>query len=158
MVATTLPDPKAVKTLLEGMLGRDVDVAIGNPVPPADAAALGVFHTDFGQLAAVVLTDLPLAAYVGTSIALIPAGGAEACIEDGALSPNVFDNVSELLNVFASVLNEHCDEHLRLVGSSPGLVGAPADAAQLAAHPANRLDLTVTVSRYGTGRFSVVLV
>ena len=154
----TLPAPKAVKDLLEAMLGRDVDVALGDPVPVKSCAAFGVFHTDLGQLSAVVLTDLPLAAYLGTSIALIPAGGAEAAIEDGELSPAVFENVCELLNVFASVLNEHSDSHQRLVATSPGVLGASADAVELAAHPANRLDLAVTVSRYGTGSWSVVLV
>ena len=154
----TLPAPKAVKDMLEAMLGRDVDVALGDPVAVQSCAALGVFHTDLGQLSSVVLTDLPLAAYLGTSIALIPAGGAEAAIEDGALSPAVFENVCELLNVFASVLNEHSDTHQRLVSTSPGVIGASGDAVELAAHPANRLDLTVTVSRYGTGSWSVVLV
>ncbi|GAB2462114.1 hypothetical protein [Jatrophihabitans fulvus] len=157
MATTTLPDPKAVKDLLEGMLGRDVDVALGHPVPPGSCAGVGVYHTDLGRLAAVVLADLPLAAFLGTSIALIPKGGAEAAIEDGVLSPTVFDNLSEVFNVFASVLNEHCDEHLRLVASSPGLAGAPSDAAELAAHPANRLDLTVSIANYGTGAWSVVL-
>ncbi|SHG28188.1 hypothetical protein SAMN05443575_1908 [Jatrophihabitans endophyticus] len=158
MPTTTLPDPKAIKDLLEGMLGRDVDVAIGNPVAPTDCAAMGIFHTDLGQLSAVVMTDLPLGAFLGASIALIPVGGAEASVEDGVLAQNLFDNVAEVFNVFASVLNEHSDEHQRLVGTSPGVVGAPGDAAELAGHPANRLDLTVSVAKYGTGHWSVVLV
>jgi hypothetical protein len=156
-VLATLPDPKSIKELFEGMLGRDVEVALGEPVAASACAALGVFHTDPGRLSAVVLTDLPLAAFLGASIALIPVGGAEASIEDGVLATNLAENVAELFNVFASVLNDNSDEHQRLVSTSPGLLGAPADVAALAAQPANRLDLAVTVAKYGSGRWSVVL-
>lgn len=156
-MAAELPPPKAIKDLLEGLLGRDVEVGIGDPVANADAAVLAVYVTDALKMSAVVTVDLPLAAYLGTSIAVIPPGGAEAAIEDGELSPAIFDNVGEVLNVFAATLNEYNSDHTRLYGTHHGQNDSPADALLLSATQGNRLDLTISVAKYGTGHLSCIL-
>jgi hypothetical protein len=156
-MAAKIPPPKAVRDLLEGLLGRDVEVAPADPLAVGFYAALAVYQTDAGRMSAVVGTDLALAAYLGTSVALIPPGGAEAILEDKALSATALENVGEVLNVFASVLNEYSDEHTRLIGTYRGQLDAPSDALTLVGTLGNRLDLKVTVSKYGTGTLSVVL-
>jgi hypothetical protein len=45
--------------------------------------------------------DLPLAAYAGAALGLIPSGGAQACIEDKELSANMGENVTEVCNIVA---------------------------------------------------------
>jgi hypothetical protein len=156
-MATDLPALLKVRNLLEGMVGRDVEVGPGTPVSPSDCHALAIYVTDALRMSAVVTTDLALAAYLGSAVALIPRGGAEAAIEDGELSPTLLDNVGEILNVFASCLNENSDDHHRLYGVHPNAASAPTDAAALAASLGHRLDLDVTVKGYGTGQLSCVL-
>jgi hypothetical protein len=98
-----LPPPKAVRDLLEGMLGRDIEVTTGGRVSPKDCGALAIYATDRHRTTAVVTIDLPLAAYIGAAVGLIPVGGAEVALEDGALTPMLLENLTEVLNVFASV-------------------------------------------------------
>jgi hypothetical protein len=153
-----LPPPKAVRDLLEGMLGRDIDVTTGGRVSPKDCGALAIYVTDNHRTTAVVTVDLPLAAYIGCAVGLVPVGGAEAAMEDGALSAALLENVSEILNVFASTLNDSSDVHQRLYAVHGDPSEAPADALALAATVVNRLDLGVTVKGYGKGELSCILV
>lgn len=157
-MAPSLPPAKDIRDLFEGLLGRDIQVAPCDPPATASCAALGLYVSDHERMTAVVCLDLPLAARVGTSIALIPPGGADAAIEDGVLTPAVLDNVAETLNVLAGVLNQHSDVHQRLFATYRGVAEAPGDAAALAAAVGNRLDLTVDIQKYGPGVLSCILV
>lgn len=160
-MTTPLPTAKAVKDLLEAILGRDVDVTTGaEAVDPAQApgAVVGVYTQDSLALAAVVILDLPLAAYVGAALALIPRGGAEAAVEDGVLPDSLLENTAEILNVTTSLFNVDGAPHHRLYATyAPGAT-LPADVAQWVLAYIPRLDLTVEVQGYGPGRLSVLLV
>jgi hypothetical protein len=153
-----VPNNKAVKDLFDGLLGRDVAVANGTAVDPA--AKLGpstaVYVDDKNELSAVVLMDFALTAYVGAALGLIPAGGAEAAIEDREMSNTLNENAFELLNVLAGVLNECSDVHQRLYRvHRPGEV-VPADVAPWTIAPGPRTDLKLDIKGYGGGALSIV--
>lgn len=153
-----VPNNKAVKDLFDGMLGRDVAVADGTAVDPA--AKLGpstaVYVDDKTKLSAVVLMDFKLTAYVGAALGLIPAGGAEAAIEDREMSSTLNENAYELLNVLAGVLNQCSDVHQRLYNvHRPGEV-VPADVAPWTIAPGPRTDLELDIKGYGGGGLSIV--
>lgn len=156
VVVGALPSSMAVRELLERLLGRDVD-AVVCPPPVTATAMLGLYACERDRMTAVVTLDLPLAAYLGCSLALLPPGIAESAIADGALPEDLSENVGEVLNVLTAVLNEHFGTRQRLYGSYPG-AEAPADAAAYSKALGNRLDLQVTVPGYGTGTLSFVLV
>jgi len=153
-----LPVPKAVKDLFEELLGRPVTVGIGEPFRAADLKQHPLVSTyvDDGMiLRAVVGMDLPLAAYAGAALGLIPSGGAQACIEDKELSTNMGENVTEVCNIVASLLNREGLPRLRMYRTFLPGTDAPADAlAQLQAI-GRRLDLTVEVLGYGGGRMAI---
>ena len=153
-----VPNNKAVKDLFDGLLGRDVTVANGKPVDPA--AKLGpstaVYVDDQNELTAVVLMDFPLTAYVGAALGLIPAGGAEAAIEDREMSSMLNENAHELLNVLAGVLNECSDVHQRLHHVHRPGDAVPADVAPWTIAPGPRTDLKLDVKGYGGGGLSIV--
>jgi hypothetical protein len=155
-MVSTLPSAMAVRVLLERLLGRDIDT-VACPPPASRTAVLGLYVCDRGRMVTVLTLDLPLAAYLGSSLALLPPGTAEAAIGDGELGPDLLENVGEVLNVLAAVLNEHSDTHQRLYASYPG-PEAPADAAAHSKALGNRLDLAITVQGYGEGTLSCVLV
>lgn len=157
---TTLPHPKSVRDTLEELLGRDVEVAPAtDPLVPGvkEPVSIAVYVDDQLRTAALALTCLPLSAYAGAAIGLIPKGGAEACIEDKELSPMVTDNLYEILNILSALFNLPGHPHLKLykvhtIGEIP-----PTDVSALARAIGHRLDLTVAVAGYGRGKLSFVL-
>jgi hypothetical protein len=159
LLASPLPGAKDVRDLLEGMLGREVEVRTGGAMvnPQADAGAqVGAYVDKLGALRAVVVADLALAARAGAAIALMPAGGAEVAIEESQLSQSLFENAYEILNVMASLFNVGDAPHVKLDGCwAPGDT-VPADVAQWVLSYVRRLDLDVDVKGYGPGRLSVL--
>jgi CheY-like chemotaxis protein len=153
---STLPSSLAIRELLERLLDREVEAG---PCPPPvmATAVLGLYADDRDRMTAVLTLDLPLAAYLGSALALLPPATAESAIAEGELTPSLAENVDEVLDVFTAVLNPHPDTHQRLYATYPG-PQAPADAAAHSKALGNRLDLQITVHGYGTGTLSYVLV
>jgi hypothetical protein len=158
---TQLPSPKDVRDMLEELLGKDITVGDGAPAAAADLkkATVAVYVDDSKHVVAVAGMDLPLSAWIGAAIGLIPKGGAEACVEDGDLSKMVGENVREVCNIMAALLNREGTPHLRLEKESvhlPGEAAPPDIQARLVALGA-RLDLAVSVAGYGAGRLWISL-
>jgi hypothetical protein len=100
--------------------------------------------------------DLPLSAWVGAAIGLVPFRGAQGCVEDGELTPMVRDNLYEVLNVLSSVLNRPGASHQKLYAMhEPGSL-PPADVMSWAKVVVGRLDLAVSVAGYGSGALGLV--
>jgi hypothetical protein len=152
-----IPDPKALRDLLEGLLGRDVVVTPADPLRAGDLphTAVALYVDDKMKLSAVAGLDLPLAANVGAAIGLVPPGGAKACIEDNELSPMIAENFTEVCNVLTTLLNREGAAHLRLHQVFLPGQNAPDDAASRLLALGSRLDLDITVAGYGSGRFSL---
>jgi hypothetical protein len=158
MTTVVLPHPKDVREMFTGLLGRDVEVAPGTPVVPTDTvrAAVGVYVEDNLSLAAAAAADLPLAAYAGAALGLIPKGAAEDAVEENCLPASIWDNFAELLNIGASLLNSDHGPHVRLYGlHGPDQLPGP-DVAALLRGLGHRLDLVVKISGYGAGALSIV--
>lgn len=158
---TPLPTAVEVRDLIEGMLGRDVDVTTGGAMvnPEVDDGALvGIFVDRHLKLAAIVALDLPLAAYAGAAIALVPPSGAEFAIEEGALPAALFDNSAEILNVAASLFNFERAPHLKLDRCYAPGDPLPADVAKWVLAYVRRLDLGVSIKGYGSGKLSALVI
>jgi hypothetical protein len=155
-----IPAAKAVKDLLESLLGRTVEVSPGDPARTGEVtpAFVASYVDNALRLTAVAGFDLPLAAYVGAAIGLVPLGGARACIQDGELSPMLAENVGEVCNVLTTLLNHDGARHTRLYAVHQPGQPAPNDVAGRLVAPGSRLDLAVTVAGYGAGRFWLSLV
>ena len=155
-----LPVPKEVKDLFDELLGRPVTIAPADPMKAADLhekPLTCVYVDDRKTLGAVIAMDLKLSAYAGAAIGLIPASGAEACIEEKELSTMVAENVAEVCNILSSLLNREGQSRLKvhqtyLPGQMP-----PADAAGYLLALGRRLDLTVDVQGYGSGTIWMAL-
>jgi hypothetical protein len=155
----SLPDRKLIKDVFEGLLGRDVSVGDGVPIdldPPRPVVATYVDPQH--RLATVAVMDLPLAAYAGAALALIPKCGAEAAVEDGLLPDNLFENVSEILNVLAAPIGDSAGVHQRLSTTFAPHDPLPPQVASCATTPGVREDLTLDIAGYGSGTLSVVTV
>jgi hypothetical protein len=158
---TPLPAALEVRELLEGLLGRDVEAAVGTgAVDPQQhpGAVVGVYVDNALQLRALAVMDMPLAAWAGAAIALVPAATAAASVEDGLITPALFENTAEILNVAASLFNHDGCPHLRLYETYAPREALPADVAKWVLAYVRRLDLELTVSGYGSGRMSVLVI
>jgi len=155
----SLPNPKDVRDLFEDLLNRPVTVNIADPLKDADVkrTMVNLYVDDALKLAAVIGLELPLAAYTGAALGLIPAGGAQDCVEGGTLTAMIAENVTEAANIMASLLNGPGKRHVRmyqrfLPGEAP-----PPDATGYLLALGRRLDLDIEVTGYGSGRLSVAL-
>ena len=156
--ATPIPPAKPVRDLLEDLLGRDVDVRPGEPLSPDDdrSTTLAVYVDDALGLQVVAVADIGFAAYAGAAIGLVPAGAARGAVADRSLPSNIEENLYEVLNICAALLNAEGVPHVRLhtvhyPGSTP-----PPQPLSVACTLGRRLDLVVDIAGYGTGRFSLV--
>ncbi|HET7328547.1 MAG TPA: hypothetical protein VFJ14_14820 [Nocardioidaceae bacterium] len=157
---TALPTTKALRDLLLDLLGRDVEVAPTEPYAPEadERATSAVYVDDSMHTSAVMVADLPFSAYAGAAIGLVPVGGAKAAIEDRELAPTVRDNLYEVLNICASLLNGEGRPHVKLHTMYEPGAWPPADVSAYAKALGRRLDLTVDIAGYGSGRLSIVVV
>ncbi len=151
-----LPAPKDVRDLLEGLLGKDVTVSPGQPVSLNDGAALAVYVDPQLATNAVLVLDVPLAAWCAGALALLPKGGLEDAIDEGELSAMHLEVVYEVVNVAAAMFNGGGVTHSKLYKLYAPGEAVPADLAAVAAG-FNRIDLAVQVAGYGKGALSIVI-
>jgi hypothetical protein len=157
---TELPPNKAVKDVLEDLLGRDVDVRLSRdrtPLSPEHLTMEAVYVDDQMGTRAVIVTDLPLTAYCATAIGLVTPARAESAIELGGLTDALVENISEVFNIMASLFNRRGAPHVRLYAWYPPGEPAPADIADLTAAYIGRTDLDIDISGYGAGQLGIVI-
>ena len=151
-----LPNPKDVRDLIEGLIGKDVTVGPGDPLSLNDKPAVAVYVDPTLATTALVLVDLRLGAWLAGALALLPKGGLEDAIDDGELSEMHLEVLYEVVNVMAALINGGGITHSKLhTLHAPG-EPVPGDIAGLAA-AFNRIDLKVDVAGYGSGNLSIVL-
>jgi hypothetical protein len=152
-----LPSRHAVRSLIEDLVGRGVDINDSGPILPKPTNVVAVYVDDRTSMSAVVATDLQGAAYLGGALGLLPIGGVEDAIDEKDLFPLLRDNCYEVLNVLASVFNVPGAPHVRLYEMYGPNDAVPADVAGLAYAIGGRMDVAVSIAGYGDGCLSVVV-
>lgn len=158
---TPLPAALEVRELFAELLGRDVDAITGTgPVEPHThpGAVVGVYVNDLLKLSALVVMDMPLAAWAGAAIALVPPATARTSVETELLAPALFDNTAEILNVASSLLNADGAPHLRLYETYAPREVLPPDVQKWVSSYVRRLDLELHIAGYGGGRMSILVI
>lgn len=156
---TPLPTALEVRELLEGLLGRDVDVELtstGADPRKHPGALVGVYVDNAMQVRALMLFDLALAASVGAAIGLLGVRLVEEVGRTELLSPALYDNAAEILNVGATLFNAEGAPHVRLGDAYAPREIVPSDVDSRLRGMVPRMDLDVVVSGYGGGKLSVV--
>ena len=159
MTETLLPNPKDVRDLLRELLGRDVAVTVAAPINlgPGEKVCFAAYVDDRIRTAVIVVADLPLAAYAGAAIGLIPAGGAADAVQQGTLPKSLAENFAEVLNIIVALFNRDDAPHLRLYSTHGPGETPPSDIEAFGKVLGNRLDLSVEVDGYGSGNLSLVI-
>lgn len=160
LAATTeLPSIKVLRDMMMDTLGRDVQVAPGEPWAPTPRrpGMVAVYVDDRTQMRALIACNLSLSAALGASIALIPPERATACVEDRRLTEGMVENLHEVMNIFAALFNTPNRPHLKLYETHAPGDFPPADVSSQLRAFGKREDLQVDVAGYGGGRLSMVL-
>ena len=156
---SVIPGSITVRNLFEDLLGRDCNVAPGDPITADDlpTATVAIYTDSAQQIYGVLGMTLSLAANVGAALGLLPAGAAEDSIDEKQLFPNLAENVFELCNVLTSLLNREGSPHVKLYQVIYPGDPLPNDARAHLMALGRRVDLIVDVNRYGKGKLSLSL-
>lgn len=152
-----LPDESSATTLLTAALRREVKMTKTKPATPAEVPIAGAFVDGNDRLIGACLVDLPLAAYAGAALSLIPADAARDSIKAKELEDFMQDNFAEVLNICSRLFDIDSTHRVRLSATSFPPAGYPAEIASMVAKPAKRFDVDLDISGYGKGRFSMLL-
>lgn len=157
---TPLPTLMDVRELLEGLLGRDVETELtsaGADPRKHPGALSGVYVDNAFTMRAFIVIDMALSAALGAAIGLMGARLAEDVVRSELLSPALYDNAAEILNVAASLFNAEGAPHVRLHEAYAPREVLPADVDVRLRGMARRMDIEMTVTGYGAGRMSLVV-
>lgn len=159
MSATPLPTAKEIRDLYEMLLGRTVEVSPDYEILKPDeefGCCVAFFNDAMGAICAACIMDLDLCAYAGAALQLIPAAGAQDCINNGYLDDNYIENVYEVLNVFSSLFNKEGAPHVSIgLMYTPG-EELPANEYKMVTSYVERRDSILDIEGYGKGRFGVM--
>ena len=158
MTRCPVPARASYRDLLRDLLGRPVEVRPG-PAQQLDedaSAYLAAYRFDDGEVAALGVTDLPLAAIAAAAIGMAPPAEVQESAASGSLGEEPLEFFHEVVNVAAKLLNSPGTPHvvLRELTAVPGDV--PDDLFELATAPRSRHDWRVSVEGYGAGTLTLL--
>ena len=90
------------------------------------------------------------------AIGLMPADQAQQAVADNEISEMLQENLYEVLNIVSALYNVEGAPHLRLYAVHHVGGEATPELLALGGVLGRRLDLTVTIAGYGTGRLGLV--
>jgi hypothetical protein len=159
LATTPVPTAKAVRDMLTDLLGRTVEVSSSLPYAPrpGEPTSIAVYVDDQTVVRAVGVVDLGFSARAGAAIGLVPSPTAEEAVTAGLLPETLAENLYEVLNIAASLLNAEGVVHVKLHEMYAAGTRPPAPIAGCMQALGRRLDLGVDISGYGKGRFSLVI-
>lgn len=155
--ARVMPAQDEVRRVLSSLFGRPVTVTRIPAVPrgPMDKVTMSLFTQEDGTVRVVAMADLAFTAFAGASLTMIPAPMAERQAASGQIDEMVLENFREIMNILAGCFNGPSVAHVKLTD----LVRLPKDKLApgvdaMTRKPAARLDFTVQIPNYGTGKLS----
>jgi hypothetical protein len=151
-----LPTRHAVRSLIEGLVGRDVELKDTDPVSNATTNLVAAYVTDQMAVSAVAVLDLAGAARLGGALGLLPKGGVDDAIAEKSLSGLMRDNAYEVMNVLAAVFNVEGAPHVRLFELYGPDGSVPGDVLALSQVLGSRLDVVLSLAGYGDARLSII--
>jgi hypothetical protein len=158
---TPLPQLKELRDLYGGLVGRGCTAERASDLMTPETKpgiVVATYVSNRAQVEAVVAVDVPLGAYLGAAIGLMPPAPAKDAVADGALSDVLLENVGEVLNVTAALFNAEGAPHLKLAEVFDSTRGAlPGAPVSFLRSTGRRLDATIEIAGYGGGALTVVL-
>ncbi len=121
-----------------------------------DQWIVGVYLDDDDKLAGLSVSDISLGNYAGAALSIVPSGQAEEGAKANTISEELFLNYREILNVAANLYPAGGGKHVRLTDVVYAKPKVDPEFVKLIRKPKARVDVSVSVDGYGTGRISMV--
>lgn len=151
VLTSSFKDKAAI--LLGQIVGKPVtgENAAGGAVAPFGPSLVATYETGTGELAAVCVSDVELAANAGAALCMIPPYVAQESIKAKKFTePSLSENYQEVLNIFARLFSDSQANRIRLRGME---FVEKCDLRKLVPDPnCAQRELRLNISGYGPGR------
>ena len=153
-----LPDCDSLGEALGKLLDMKVTVKAGEPVElnPEIPSAIVTYKKENGSLKVIWLSDHSLVLYTGGGLSMVPLNTVESSLSSGEIPDNLKDNFQEALNVSTDLFKKSGMPDLTLGDSIFTPATVPAEIGDILAEPRYRVDYTVTIPEYGSGKVSLI--
>ena len=152
-----LPTSDQIKKLFGNLFINKIDIKACEPWDPKTDTQYTVasYKLDNETPMAVAMVDLPAGASLAALLTRIPRGSVEDTLQEKKLSENLQDNLNEVLNICAKLLNSNESPHVKLaaVYQAPPL---PEVITQIYSNKAAQVDYTLNIDGYFEGHLSFI--
>lgn len=117
-ITRPIPDPEAISDHLKDLIAKPVS-ALEAPAPDGNSLRLstyGLFENDEGEVQAIVVGEIGFVCSVGAAFIMLSPNLVEELVATQSVNEDIADSYSEILNVFASLLNDAGGDHLKFSG------------------------------------------
>ncbi len=151
------PSKAELKDML-GMLFTNLDVQDCDPVA-LDASDLfyGLYLDDSDKPVTLVVCDLSFAAYMGSSMTMLPPPVAADVIKSGKLEDMMVGNLQEVMNIVSRLFMLRDGAHLRFSTLHPATEALPDTVSALLGNVDQQVFFDVEVPRYGSGKVGFIV-
>lgn len=157
MSTYTVPSTSDTEETLSMLFGDDTFIKTGKAldVKAGNGNFIAVYVNDDNSPVATSICDVSFAAFAGSSLSMIPAGGAKDAVKSKDLSDDMLNNLNEVMNIIGSLLMDKDTPHLRLETIYKDAGEVPENALAMASAPAGQVSYEVDIPRYGKGLLSL---
>lgn len=150
-----IPETGELGTQIGSLVGKTIKVSKSDgPNSFDESCHTARYLTRDDKLAALCQFDLPVAAYLGAALAMIPAGVAQEAAKEGDLGDNLTDAFSEVANIMAGLLCIDGAPHVRWVSIQKTLGDLEDDSKATVENPCRRID--IDIDGYGAGKLTIL--
>ena len=151
------PSKAELKDML-GMLFTNLDVQDCDAVAlDNDDLFFGLYLDDSDAPATLVVCDLAFAAYMGSSMTMLPPPVAADVIKSGKLEDMMVGNLKEVMNIVSRLFMLRDGAHLRFATLHPASEALPDSVSGLLNNIDKQVFFDVEIPRYGTGKVGFVV-
>lgn len=158
MATYVVPSDTDVKNALAMFFGEDTVIGEGENIAldSKEAFQAADFISPEGETVAAFVCDLPLTAYAGAALTMIPAAGAEDAVKTGDVSKLMLDNTYEVVNIISQFLMNNHTPHLKL-SKMYSAKEAPDALKEMVGKTAEQISFKVDIPNYGSGNISIMI-
>lgn len=151
-----VPIQEDIRDLLVDLLGRGaaVDKVKGGSMP--EPALVAEFVTDDEEVGALCTVDVEFTLRCGAALSMVPMTVVEEAMRRGELPDHLVENVQEVVNIMAKLLNSPKTPHLRLRVVHQLPAEMPEAVLRLLTSPEFRRDFAIAIEGYGNGRMALL--
>lgn len=158
MSTYTVPSKSDTEETLSMLFGDDTLIKMGKAldVKAGNGNLIAIYVNDDGSPVAASVCDISFAAFAGSSLSMIPAGGARDAVKSKELSEDMLSNLNEVMNIVSSLFMDKDTPHLRLDTIYKDAGELPENALAVVNTPAGQVSYEVDIPRYGKGLLSLL--